>query len=207
MRSSEMAVLERGFKAWSERTSAALRGELRVGLHDPIDPPTLARLLGIVLWTPEDVPELPKDALRQLLEVDPDGWSAVSLVRKGEPLVIYNHRHSAGRQATDITHELAHFLLEHKPSKMILSADGELVLRSHDAKQEAEADWLAGAILLPRDAILRCKRLGWNEPQIADHFGASKKLVTYRVQITGVKSQVRAAQRFRVGKVASRSKG
>lgn len=199
-----MAVLERGFKAWSERTSTALRSEVGVGIHDRIDPSALARLLGITLWTPEEVPGLPQPALRQLLEADPDGWSAVSLVRKGQPLVIYNHMHTAGRQATDITHELAHFLLEHKPSKMILSADGGLVLRSHDAKQEAEADWLAGAILLPREAMLRCRRLGWDEPQIASHFGASKKLVAYRIQITGVKSQVSASQRFKVSKVGTR---
>ncbi|HEY6329639.1 MAG TPA: hypothetical protein VI756_09880, partial [Blastocatellia bacterium] len=98
-------TLERGFKAWSERTAKAMRRELGLAPHDPLPPERLAEYLGVVLWTPRDVPGLPRDVIDQLLERDPWGWSAVSVQRDGEATVIYNPRKSAGRRASDIMHE------------------------------------------------------------------------------------------------------
>ncbi len=188
-----MAGFDRGFKAWCERTSHSLRRDMGLGLLDPVEPSTLARSLDVTLWTPRDVPGLPKDVLDQLLVHDPGGWSAVTLMREGAPLVIHNPRHSRARQTSDITHELSHILLGHKPSNKILSADGSLVLRGYDAKQEGEADWFAGTLLLPREALLHYRRERWDDLRIADHFNVSLQLATYRLRITGVNSQLRAS--------------
>jgi hypothetical protein len=63
-------------------------------------------------------------------------WSAVAIAASGQHLVIYNPMKSTGRIASDVTHELAHLILSHEPGRLILSQDGEIVMRSFDQKQE-----------------------------------------------------------------------
>lgn len=182
-------ALDRGFKSWAERTAATLRKELGLAPLSPIDPLAVASLLEISVCTPNDLPGIPPDVLDQLLDRDPFGWSAVSLAVGDGGLLIYNPRKSRGRQASDIMHELAHFLLEHTPATIILSDDLELAIRSFDAKQEDEANWLAWAILLPRDALVSCARQLMQADAIAERYGVSETLVSFRLRITGVEYQ------------------
>jgi Zn-dependent peptidase ImmA (M78 family) len=140
---------------------------------------------------------MPENVLDQLLRRDPSGWSAVSVYRGDCGLIIYNPKHSVGRQASDIMHELAHLVLDHKPASVILSHDGALAMRSYNQKQEEEANWLAWCLLLPRDALIYCARLGLSPAQIADRYGVSQTLVNFRRRVTGVEGQVRAGRRFR----------
>lgn len=185
-----MSSFDRGFKSWAEHTSLTLRRELGLAQDDPLDLSELARCLDVDLWTPYDVPGLPKDVLNQLLKQDPWGWSAVSLVSDSRGLVIYNPRKSKGRQASDITHELAHFILDHEPSTMILSHDGGIAMRTFDRKQEDEANWLAWCLLLPREALVWAKRARLSTAGIAARFGVAEVLVTFRLKVTGVEFQL-----------------
>lgn len=99
------------------------------------------------------------DLLDQLLKLDPWGWSAAGVQVHHRGIVIYNPRHSSGRQVSDITHELAHFILDHQPAKIVLSADLDGVsMRSFNQKQEDEANCLAWTLLLPREGLMRAKR-------------------------------------------------
>jgi hypothetical protein len=184
-----MPSFDRGFKSWAEHTSLVLRRELELAQHDPLEPAELARYLEVDLWTPHDVPGLPRDVLDQLLEQDPWGWSAVSLVSDDRGLVIYNPRKSKGRRASDITHELAHFILDHEPSTMILSHDGGIAMRTFDRKQEDEANWLAWCLLLPREALVWARRAGLSTAEMAARFGVAETLVTFRLNVSGVDFQ------------------
>jgi hypothetical protein len=183
-----MATLERGFKTWAERTSGAIRNELSLPSHAPLDPKKLAFVLGVRLATPEEFPGLPKDTSDQLLLRDPGGWSAVTLSVGGKSIVIYNPKHSHARQASDIAHELAHLILEHQPAKMVISLDGAMVMRSYNSEQEDEANWLAWCLLLPREALLQAKRTGMSTAEIAEAYGVSESLVDFRLGITGVRA-------------------
>ena len=183
-----MATLERGFKTWAERTSGAIRNELNLPPHAPLDPKKLAFVLGVRLATPEEFPGLPKDTRDQLLLRDPGGWSAVTLSVGGKSIVIYNPKHSHARQASDIAHELAHLILEHQPAKMVISLDGAMVMRSYNPEQEDEANWLAWCLLLPREALLQAKRTGMSTAEIAEAYGVSESLVDFRLGITGVRA-------------------
>jgi len=78
-----------------------------------------------------------------------------------------------------------------------MSQDGTLVMRSYDQKQEDEANWLAWCLLLPRDALTQCARRGLSIDAIAEQYGVSKKLVTFRLHVTGVRAQIRAYERLR----------
>lgn len=185
---------ERGFKTWSERTSASLRQDLKLLPHEPLSPTVLAGHLDVTLWTPVEVPGITRDMLNQLLNHDPWGWSAVSVYRDGRAIVIYNPRKSTGRRASDIMHELAHLILSHEPAKVVMSQDGSFVMRSYDQSQEDEANWLAWCILLPREALLRSRKLDLSVAQIAESYDVTEALVNFRLQMTGVESQLKAAK-------------
>lgn len=190
-----MVNLDRGFKAWAERTSTSLRKELGLSPSDALDPKELAKCLGVRMCTPGDIPGVPKTVLSQLLEKDPWGWSAVSQASEGTPLVIYNPKHSAGRRASDIMHELAHIVLDHDPGKLIMSQDGTMVMRSYDRKQEEEANWLGWSILLPREALVNAARLKLSTSQIAEKYGVTETLVGFRLRVTGVAAQFKRTRR------------
>ena len=192
-----MATFKRGFKSWAERTSLAFRRELGLAADDPLRPEDLVAHLGIRLWTPYDVPGLPEEVIHQLLEEDPWSWSGVSLQVNGRGIIIYNPRKSKGRQASDITHEAGHFILDHQPATLIVSPDLDIAMRSFDPNQEDEANWLSWCLLLPREALLDAKRRGLSAAQIAARYGVTENLVNFRVQKTGVLAQFRAAGRRR----------
>jgi Zn-dependent peptidase ImmA (M78 family) len=65
-------------------------------------------------------------------------------------------------------------------------------MRSFDAKQEDEANWLAWTLLLLRPALMHCIQRGRGTAQIADEYDVSEQLVKYRSGITGVSRQSRA---------------
>jgi Zn-dependent peptidase ImmA (M78 family) len=188
-----MHQFERGFKTWAERTSLTLRQELGLRPHDPMMPNPLAIYLGVRLITPESIPNLPADVRNQLLVHDPEGWSAVSAYLGEIAMVIFNPRHSRGRQASDIMHELAHLILNHQPATIIMSQDGDMAMRTYNERQENEANWLAGCLLLPRDALLLCKRLKLPSKEASTRYGVSETLFTFRMRITGVDRQWQAA--------------
>src|ERR1700676_96350 len=181
--------LERGFKAWCERTAAGVRSSMGLQAHEPLDPLDLAAHLGVRLLTPRDIVGLSHDDLSQLLERDPSGWSAVTVTFGGQHTVIYNPANSPGRTASDIAHELAHLLLSHRPATLILSPDGHTVMRRFDDKQEDEASWLAWCLLLPRQALVRSAAQRLTLKQIAESFGVSEKLAAFRFAKTGVQLQ------------------
>jgi Zn-dependent peptidase ImmA (M78 family) len=186
---------ERGFKTWAERTSASLRQELKLLPHEPLSPAVLAGYLDVTLWTPVEVPGITRDVLDQLLNQDPWGWSAVSVYRAHRAFVIYNPRKSAGRRASDIMHELAHLILNHQPATVVMSQDGSFVMRSYDQTQEDEANWLAWCILLPRDALMRCRNLNHSVAKIAEAYDVSETLVNFRLRMTGVERHRAASAR------------
>ena len=188
-----MSALERGFKTWSERLAVGIRRDLQKPEHAPLPPVELASYLGVTLWTPGDVPGIPDEVLNQLLEQDPWGWSAVTQTVGERVTVIYNPRHSSGRRASNIAHELAHVLLDHEPGRIILSPDGGIAMRTFDGRQEDEAGWLSGCLLLPRLALVRATRAGLTRAKIADDYGVTEVLVNYRIRVCGVEAQMRAA--------------
>jgi hypothetical protein len=187
-----MATLERGFKSWCERSALAIRAELSIEAHGPLKARQLADHLGVELLTPWDLPELPADIIEQLARRDPQGWSAVSFEVGNMHTVIFNGSNSLGRQSSDIMHELSHVILNHEPSQVILSVNGQLAMRTFDPKQEDEANWLGWTLLLPRPALMHCANLRMSTAQIATEYEVSEQLVKFRSGITGINRQSRA---------------
>lgn len=75
-------------------------------------------------------------------------------------------------------------------------------MRSFNAREEAEANWLAGALLLPREALLNAHREGLSQDDLCKTYRISKKMLSWRLTATGV-----AAQEKRLDNLREKRKG
>ena len=181
-------VFQRGFKAWCENSSESLRRKLGKSIHEPLDPFELAKALRIELWDLGSITTLSQQAFLFLASEEGDEWSAVTVYVGTRLIVVLNPRHSPARQASDLMHELAHVIREHKPASMVASPEG-FVLRTFDEQQEAEANWLAAALLLPRSALAYCVARKIPSDQLQAEYCVSQQMLRYRMGVTGVRRQ------------------
>ena len=86
-------------------------------------------------------------------------------------------------------HELAHLLLGHEPSTVFFAGQESLALRGFNKSAEDEADWLAGALLLPRDALVKLRAKRCPKELACDEFGVSRRMLDFRMRVTGVERQ------------------
>jgi hypothetical protein len=182
-------LFERGFKAWCERTAQEMRGIVGVRAGDPLEPQNLAISLGLEVRSASEVAGLSTASARILFSEDSDGWSAITICVGRRKRIILNPIHSPGRQASDLMHELAHHILNHAPGTAGISTEGLLLTHQYDRKQEAEADWLAGCLLLPRSALVSIKKRRLEPDIAAQTYGVSRAMLRYRLDITGVNYQ------------------
>lgn len=180
--------MRRGFKTEAEAIALELRGEMDLGPHERIDCVELAAHLAIEVVpvtaligagaTADDVNCMVSDEM---------GFSAMTVYRRTKCKIFYNPFHPATRTANSVAHEISHVVLEHEPGP-VLTAKGT---RFWNQTQEEEADWLAGAILVPREGALRVLASGGSMTDGADHFGVSAQLFGWRANHTGVVAQLR----------------
>lgn len=187
------AVFERGFKSWCENTAESLRRKLGKGTHEPLDPFELAATLGVEVWEISRVQGLSQAALRHLTSAAGDEWSAVTVHSGDRLIVVLNPRHSPARKASNLMHELAHVIREHTPASMVASEAG-FMLRTFDERQEAEAEWLAASLLLPRSALAYCQARQIPSDQLLSDYGVSPQMLRYRMGVTGITRQFRQRQ-------------
>ena len=102
--------MQRGFKSRCEEMSNSLHAELGLREGDPLLPAQLASYLDVFIWPVTEL-ELDEDDMCQLLKVDSDSWSAITVSAAGREAVITNPRHRSGRLSSDVMHELSHLLL------------------------------------------------------------------------------------------------
>ena len=188
--------MRRGVKAWCETTAEAYRTALGLKPEDPLNPEDLAVHLGVIVWRPEDVPELAEDSLRQLTIHDRDSWSAVTIRLGVSSLTIVNSAHALTRRRSSLSHELSHLILDHEPGRIDLSPAGYLLLSSFEREQEEEAEWLSATLLVPRAGLQTTFRSTQESSTLADHFGVSVDMLNWRLRMTGVATQARRAHNW-----------
>ena len=190
-----MEQVRRGFKTWCENAARGYRQELGLEFIDPIDPRKLAAHLGITVWTPSEIPNLEALHIHRLTVTESEAWSAVTLRDGNRSLIIVNSGQTSARQNNSLAHEISHVELGHKPAKMLTAFDGSMLMADYDPLHEAEANILSGAILLPREALLKKFQDGMSNAEVALHFGVSNDLVAMRRNLTGVGKQIANRQR------------
>lgn len=188
----------RGFKKQAEELALAVRAEMDLTWNDPLDPLALARHVQVPVFELEDLlaAGLSRNSLDHLLGKGRSEFSAALFERNGMRLIVANPVHSKGRQASNIVHEVAHLLLEHEPPEAVLEAG----CRRWDPMMEREADWLAGELLVPRQAALSIARNGGDVDAAAVRYGVSGAMMRWRLNHSGAIKQAqreKAARRRR----------
>lgn len=186
------ASLRRGFKGEAERLSLSVRAELGLKAGDRLDCLDLADQMGIpvISMTALGQDGAHPESISRLLAPEA-GFSALTVCDGTRRLIVYNPGEPRGRRANSLAHELSHIVLEHRPAPAI----GDGGCRLWDAKLEAEADWLGGALLVPREGALAWLKRGGDLNDGAEHFGVSRSLFQWRVNQTGVARQLEALRR------------
>lgn len=182
------ALFERGFKTWCENTAVGIRKKMGLTSTSPLSPFALAQQLSVIIWKLDNVPGLDTGVMSYLSSADGDEWSAVTVEANNKKIIVVNPSHSEARQASDLMHELAHVILSHGAAKVFMTPEG-YALRDFDEKQEAEANWFAGCLLLPREVLADCLYKRKATDEALEEYGVSKQLYTYRQNMTGVRKQ------------------
>ena len=180
--------MERGFKARCEEMSRSMRTELGIALIAPLPAKQLAPFLGVHVLQVAELGLSPDDT-RQLLHNDPESWSAITVSAAGKDAIIVNPNHHGGRYSSDVMHELAHLLLGHESSTLFFAGQDNLALRGYNKEAEDEANWLAGALLLPRDALVSIRKKRCSKEVTCNEFGVSRRMLEFRMRVTGVERQ------------------
>jgi len=183
-------AFRRGFKSQCERRATEFRKQLGHEAVSPLTAGELAEMLGVTVWSTNDVTDLPdKDSL-VLNNADDDSWSALTLRIGNDNLVVYKPVQSVGRQNSVIMHELAHITLGHQLAEACVFEDGSLAPGNFSQEQEDEADWFAGTLLLPRAALLSIRRRGLTNTKACNEFSVSESMLIWRIRMTGVDNQM-----------------
>ena len=190
-------MFRRGFKTWAERTSLRVRQKLKLLPSSPLDPLRLAELLGVSVVASSDLSDLPEDVRRRLVNDHRDCWSAITVTDGHGHLIVTNLSHAQTRLNSSLAHEIAHIVLGHEPSMMFISANSGIALRTHNEEQEEEANWLAGCLLLPREALVAIRRIGRSDEEVCSEYGVSPAMLRFRLNTTGVDVQLRRARKIR----------
>jgi IrrE N-terminal-like domain len=185
--------LRRGFKTEAERIAQLVRQDLGFKPLDPLDCFALAEQWGIPIVSLGELREdgASEASITRMLSADA-GFSATTICLGPRRLIVYNPRHAAGRRANSLAHEISHMILEHEPAPAI----GVGVCQHWNVQEEAEADWLAGVLLVPREGALAWMLANGDIDEGASHFGVSADIFRWRVNHTGVKRQVQARRRY-----------
>lgn len=184
--------LRRGFKSEAERTVERVRSDLGLSAVVPIDPTELGQLLGVEIRAGDEL--IPRERFCDLDRIQSGAFSACTLQPSpGRLVVVYNPISGLPRRRSDLAHELAHILLDHKLSR--IEKLGDMTFLSGDATQEEEANWLSGCLLLPRALLLNEIAKGSGAKDIAEKYDVSVEMASYRLNVTGVARQHKARRR------------
>ena len=202
--------LRRGFKKDSERQSIEIRQKLGLSSRDACPARRVAELYGVSVSPAQCLTNLLETELRDefpdlltvkgqmtwLLSPDCDFlFSAVVVIVRGYKMILYNADHSPARQESSIMHELSHVICEHPGDCLQVNAD--IALRQYNPQYEEEAKWLGATLQIPDEGLFPMARAGHSQQAIAEHFGASLEMVTYRWQTLGIDIRLARLQKFR----------
>lgn len=175
------------FISWVERQAQTMRRRLFLPPLAPLNPYKLAAKMHAQIFLPADIPGMSTADLTQLLQTDPDAWSAGSIrLPNGEVAIALNSTHHENRKRATLMEELSHVHLNHTPSQLIL-IDGGPAVRSFKKTQETEAYWVGSAALLPSAALQDARSKAINRDTLRGIYTVSLALIGFRERVTGIK--------------------
>ena len=125
-----------------------------------------------------------------------DAWSAGSLkLPNGGVRIVLNPNHPRTRKCATLMEELSHVHLGHTPTQLIL-IDGGPAIRTFKKSYETEAYWVGSAALLPRPVLEFARAKQTVKADLAEQYGVSRALVTFRERVTGIIGAQHGSVRF-----------
>jgi Zn-dependent peptidase ImmA (M78 family) len=168
-------TFRRGFKAEANRIALQIREGMGLRNIDPIDPAEICMRFDIQLIPLSNI--APGSVF---LGGDGSSFSAVTVPSGHQTAIVHNDSHHPNRRRSNVCHELAHLFLGHKGTPP-LSVDGE---RARDGGIEKEANFLAGALLIPNEAAIHIVTTGL--ASTANRiYGVSAAMLTFRLRVSG----------------------
>jgi IrrE N-terminal-like domain len=163
----------RGFKAEANRIAIRVRETMGLAAIDPVEVCALFEIDLIKLSEVDgDCPFL--------LDRRSSYLSAVTVPCGFRTAIVHNDAHHPYRRRSNISHELAHCFLGHKCTPP-LTPSGE---RARDGGIEAEANFLAGTLLMTNDAAIHV--VGQGLVSAAQGiYGISRPMLDYRLRVSG----------------------
>jgi Zn-dependent peptidase ImmA (M78 family) len=179
--------MRRGFKAEAERIANQLRQDMGLPSAVPAKALWLAEHMGVTVRSADELVD--RRRLEELAEIQPDAFSAATFrLPGGHIVVVTNPLNSPGRVNSDLAHELAHLLLNHRTRR--LESVAGMRFFTCDQEQEEEANWLGGCLLLPRELLLAAARKGWSAQRISEEHDVSLPMARFRLNASGVLIQI-----------------
>jgi Zn-dependent peptidase ImmA (M78 family) len=172
-----------------ERRAAAVRSRLGMDQFEVLDPHRLALHHGAEVLRLSDL--IDDDALLRRARATGFDGMASPHPDDGTPIIVLNCGRPLRRRTATLMEELAHLVLEHRPSTLVRDPALGVLHRSYDKSQEAEAYDLGGALLLPKERIQRDVGDERLATDIADAHVCSEQLVMYRI------NRMRLARRYK----------
>lgn len=181
--------MRRGFKTEAKEIAREVRGDLGIGMTDPLDPWRLAKWLGIPVFRLSEFGGDAQGAFRHFSGAGRSVFSAVTVFDGNRRWIVHNDSHSAARQASNLCHELAHGLLLHPPTPAL----DDRGCRFWSNEIEEEANWLSGVLLVPDEAAIAVVKRGIDLAHAASFYGVSTPMMRFRINVSGARKRV---QRF-----------
>jgi Zn-dependent peptidase ImmA (M78 family) len=182
--------LRRGFKTLANKHASEYRNKLNIAPHGPLCPWRLARHIGIPVFCLSEFIDKDSDANYFLSKKGLYEFSGGTFSLHEKTLIVLNDGHEKPRQASDLSHELSHIILKHKPSRQIDSSG----LRKYDQSNEDEANWLGPALLVSEEAALHVVRNGYSVSEAAKIYSVTQEVMRMRLGVTGAFKRIRAAE-------------
>lgn len=182
--------MRRGFKKEARDIALEVRGELGLGVYDPLDPWQLAGHLAIPVWPLSGYALIAPDCHQVLMNHESSAFSAMIAFSGTKRVIVHNDSHAPTRQKTDICHEVAHALLLHEPHLVVAGQP-----LAYDHAQEDEANWLGGVLLVCDEACLSACRRRLTIAAAAAEMGVSVELMRWRINASGARKRVERSRR------------
>jgi Zn-dependent peptidase ImmA (M78 family) len=165
-----------------ERIAAATRKRLGLDQLEVLDPNLLVEDLDARVFHLSDLIADDGVALRRARRIAFDGASSFHPETR-QPVIVLNCGRPVRRRIATLMEELAHLLLEHRPSLIARDPRLGIVRRSFNREQEDEAYDLGAALLIPKERIQRdVKEEALTAGEIAEAHKCSEQLVMYRIR-------------------------
>lgn len=175
------------FKSEANQIARQIRAELGLKHSDPLNPFELATYLEIKIIPISNFHKHAPSAIEHFQTKGRSEFSATTIFLGSQRLILHNDSHTAGRQSSNIAHELSHGLLQHPKTAPL----NDLGCRNWDKTIESEADWLAAALLISEEAALKLARENTPLRTAAKMYGVTEQMIRFRLNVTGSKHRVR----------------